>query len=133
MKPECEAAVRAAAGNVKLTKADLDGIQARIVGAMKTLRRCDPEAWAKMDTKARMNAAAELARKRYVENVAQAAARTADRLAKKARGDAAIAAVKPGKNGRLAAMDRALFYEVAERGGTTSLEKDVQAQIATFW
>lgn len=133
MKAQCEAAVRAAAGAAKLTKADLDGIESRIVGAMKTLRRSDPSAWAKMDTAARMNAAAKLARERYVESVARGAARLADRLSKKARNDAAIAAVKPGKNGRLAALDRSLFYEGAERGGTTSLEKDIQATIAMFW
>lgn len=133
MKPECEAAIRAAAGGAKLTKADMDAIQARILGAMKSIRRENPEAWLSMDASARYKAAAALARKRYVEGTARANAQAIQRLAIKVRDDAKVAAVAPGKNGRIASMLASEFYKADEKGGSTGIDMDTRAIASNFW
>ena len=135
MRPECEAAVRAAAGEAgeKLTKADFDGIQARIMGAMRSIRRSDPDAWAQMSVASRAKAAAELARNQYTADVARANANAVQRVAIKARQDARFAAVTPGKNGRVAAMVAHYFMRADARGGDTGLDADQAATFNMFW
>jgi hypothetical protein len=133
MKPECEAAVRAAAGNVDLTKADLDGIQSRVLQAMKSIRRKDPDAWSQMDATARYKAGAELARKWWVEQVARKNALAIQRLAVKTREDARVESVQPGRNGRMAAMLASEFYKADERGQSTGIDMETRAVTTLYW
>lgn len=127
MKPECEAAIRAVAGGAKMTQKDIDGIQARILGSLRSLARTDPKAWASMSTAERMTEAARIAKERYVADTAQAHIRSVQRLAIKTRNDARVTAVAPGANGRIAYMIRNLFHSGEENGGDTSLEKEIMA------
>lgn len=133
MKPECEAAVRAAAGGAKLTKADLDGIQARVLQAMKSIRRKDPDAWSQMDAAARYKAGAELARKYWTEQVARKNAQAIQRLAIKTREDAQVAAVTPGRNGQVTAMLAQEFYKADERGNSTGIDMETRAITSLYW
>jgi hypothetical protein len=135
MRPECEQAVRAAAGanGAKMTKADFDAIESRILGAMRSLRREDPDKWVQMSTADRARAAADLARKQHISDVARKNANAATRLAIKARQDARFAAVKPGKNGQVSAMLAHYFMRADAKGGDTGLDADQHATFNSYW
>lgn len=97
MRPECEAAVRAAAGSRQLTQGDIDGIDGRIRVAARELRHTDPDAWAAMGPQDRVQAAAVRARQMHLDQIAATHAAAVRRLQIKLRDDALIAALPAGK------------------------------------
>lgn len=97
MKPECEAAVRAAAGSRKLSDADIRAIETRLQSSSKAVRRADPLAWQGMDPVSRLQAAAKHARETHLEQIAQGHAAALRRVQVKLRNDALIDALPAGK------------------------------------
>ena len=125
MKPECAAAIQAAAGDRELSDAELRGIEERLFTSAKALRRKDPAAWATMSPAERYAAAAKAARASQVEQMAQAHAAALDRIAKKTTNDALVYALKPGD--QLKGLFTRLFMDHSNAGGT-SLESHVRAE-----
>lgn len=125
MKPECKAAIQAAAGSRELSDKDLRGIEERLLQSAKTLRRRDPAAWATMSPAERYAAAASQARADHVEQMAREHAATLDRIAKKSAADARIFALAPGDQLKGMLTDHFIDHG---NSGNTSLESQIRAE-----
>lgn len=125
MLPQCIEAVTRAAGR-KLSKAELDGIEERMVSSMQTLARQDPAAWRAMSKDQRYVEAAKLARARYGEDVVAAQARTVRDMQTKASQLRLLGSVKPGVQGQLAALMQRLTF-MNRYGGDVSLDQKAKA------
>lgn len=122
MKPECEAAVRAAAGSRKLSDADIRAIEKRLQSSSKAVRRADPLAWQGMDPVERLQAAAKHARETHLEQIANGHASALRRLQVKLRNDALIDALPAGK--QLAGLEVNTFLQHGK-----SAQNPVEARI----
>ena len=122
MLAQCIEAVTKAAGR-KLSKAEIDGIEERMLSSMQTLARQDPAAWRSMSKEQRYVEAAKLARGRYGEDVAAAQARTIRDMQTRTNQVRLTDSFKPGE--RLAALRQRLTFGNKYTGGL-SLEKLVQ-------
>ena len=105
MLPQCIAAITQAAGR-KLSQAEIDGIEERMLSSMQTLARQDPAAWRAMSKDQRYVEAAKLARSRYGEDVVAAQARTVRDMQTRTNQIRLTDSFKPGQ--RLAALRQRL-------------------------
>lgn len=125
MLAQCIEAVTQAAGR-DLSKAELDGIEERMLSSMQTLARKDPAAWRGMSREQRYVEAAKLARSRYGEDVAAAQARTIRDMQTRTRQIRMADSFKPGLNGRLAALRQRLTFG-NHYTGDISLDQKIKA------
>lgn len=130
MKPECEAAVRAAAAadGRQVSDADLRAIETRLQQAAKQARREDPQAWATMGPTERLSRAVEIAHQMRAENMAAAHAAELQRIQINAHNDAVLDALPAGKKVR-GMLARFFMGHGAFNGPTaeTSLEANIRA------
>ena len=125
MLEQCIAAVTQAAGR-KLSKAEIDGIEERMLSSMQTLARKDPAAWRAMSKDQRYAEAAKLARSRYGEDVVAAQARTIRDMQTRAKQIRMVDSFKPGANGRLTALYQRLLMH-NRYGGDIPLDQKIKA------
>lgn len=125
MLEQCIAAVTQAAGR-KLSKAEIDGIEERMLSSMQTLARKDPAAWRSMSKDQRYVEAAKLARSRYGEDVMAAQARTIRDMQTRTNQTRLADSFKPGLNGRLAALRQRLTFG-NRHAGDISLDQKIRA------
>lgn len=124
MKEQCIQAVTEAAGR-PLSKGETNGIEERVLGAMRDLNRKNPSEWASMSEDERHRAAAKLAGAKYVQSVAENNARLVRNLERKAVELNTLDSYKPGLQGQLAALAQRLFYNAGARNGQ-SLEMEAR-------
>jgi len=125
MLPQCLEALTKAAGRA-LSKAEIDGIDERMLSSMQTLFRKDPDAWRGMSKEQRYAEAASLARTRYGEDIAAGQARTIRDMQTKARELRKVDSFKPGALGQLAALRQRLTMQGNYRGGDVSLDQKIR-------
>jgi hypothetical protein len=123
MLAQCIEAVTKAAGRA-LSKAEIDGIEERMLSSMQTLARKDPAAWRSMSKDQRYVEAAKLARSRYGEDVMAAQARTIRDMQTRTNQIRLTDSFKPGE--RLAALRQRLTFG-NKYTGDISLDQKVKA------
>lgn len=124
MLAQCVQAITRAAGR-QLSKAEIDGIEERMLSSMQTLARQDPAAWRAMGRDERVLAAGKLAHSRYSEDVLQAQARTVRDMATRQQQLRLNDSFKPGLKGQLAALRQRLTMQ-NKYSGDVSLEQKVK-------
>lgn len=107
MLAQCIAAVTQAAGR-PLSKAELDGVEERLVSSMTEIARKDPAAWRALSKDQRFIAGAKLARERYKADVAAAQARTIRDMQTRTAQLRKLDSFAPGAHGQLAALRQRL-------------------------
>lgn len=105
MLAQCVEAVTKAAGRA-LSKAELDGIEERMLSSMQTLYDKDPSAWRTLSKEQRYQEAAKLARSRYADDVAAGQARTIRDMQIRAKQLRMVDSFKPGLKGQLLALSQ---------------------------
>lgn len=125
MLPQCIEAVTKAAGR-PLSKAELDGVEERLVSSMTEIARKDPAAWRAMSKDQRYIAGAQLARDRYKADVAAAQARTVRDMQTRTAQLRKLDSFAPGLKGRLAALRQRLTMR-GTYAGDVSLEQKIKA------
>lgn len=124
MKPECEAAVRAAAGDRQLSDADIKAIEDRIHSSAKELRRADPEEWVTKTPGERAQAAAELARSKQTQQMAQAHADTLRRIQMQVQRNQLYDSIPAGKQVKALLADTFLQHG---KSNSTPVEAAIRA------
>lgn len=122
MLPQCLEALTKAAGR-KLTKAETDGIEERILSSMQTLARKDPQAWRAMSREQRWEEAGKMAHQRYGEDVTAAQARTIRDAQTRVNQIKLLDSFKPGLFGQLASFRQRIALQGNYRGRGVALEK----------
>src|SRR5690348_3965192 len=130
MLSQCIEAITKAAGR-PLTKAEVDGIEERMLSSMQELSRKNPDAWRAMPREQRLAEAAKLSRSKYTADVQQAQARTVRDMATRTKQLRVTDSFKPGKVGQLAALRQRLTMH-NRYGGDISLESKVKAVYNDF-
>ncbi|WP_104668695.1 hypothetical protein [Ensifer adhaerens] len=100
MKQECADAIQQAAGR-QLSKAELDGIEERIRGALRELSMTDEANFLSMPPNERYAAAANLAKEWMLRDTVRAHEQALTEASRKAKLFADTAAVKPGLKGQV--------------------------------
>lgn len=130
MLAQCVEAVTKAAGRA-LSKAELDGIEERMLSSMQTLARKDPAAWRAMSREQRFQEASKLARTRYGEDVAAAQARTIRDMQTRTQQIRLTDSFKPGEKGRLLALLQRITGQ-NRYGGDIPLEQKIKGVYQDF-
>lgn len=126
MRNECAEAVNQAAGR-ELTKEELDGIESRIRMALRGMSRNSPDDFAKMSPAARVSKAAELAKRWMIEDAVRGHENSIEHAAKVAQLTEFRDRLKPGLQGRVAAVMQQAFHRAGAWIGDTSVEKNREA------
>lgn len=125
MKTECQdklaEAIKTLTGdpNRKITKAELDGIEQRIRGSMKSLSLNDPK-FQQMSAAERMNAAVKQAKEWMLQDVAAAHERSINEALRRKQQDDYISAAPAGK--KLAALSQMLVHNAGSKVSAQSIE-----------
>ena len=130
MLAQCIEALTQAAGR-KLSQAEIDGIEERMLSSMQQLARKDPAAWHAMGNDQRLAEAGKIAHARYAEDVMQAQARTVRGLQTRAKQLRLTDSFKPGAHGQLTALRQRLTMQ-NRYGGDVALDQQVKAVYNDF-
>jgi hypothetical protein len=122
MKPECEHALKSAAGR-DLTKAELDGIEERIHSSLRELSMKDHGKYMAMAPHERVTEAAKMAKERMMADVVRAHEQSINEASTKASLQSNLDSVKPGLKGQVHSLKNMI-------GG---LETKVDAMSANFF
>lgn len=131
MLDQCVEAVARAAGR-KLTAAETNGIEDRMLGSMRELARKDPAAWRGMSREQRFAEAGKLAHANYKADTLAAQARTVRDMQLQTAQLRTLDSFKPGLKGRLAALRQRLTLQGNFRGGDIPLEQKIQGVYHDF-
>lgn len=126
MRPECAEAVKKAAGRT-LSRDELDGIDARMMGALRSFSRNSPEEFSNMTPAQRVARAAQTAKKQYVEAAVRKHENAVEHVAKVAQLREFRDRFEPGLQGRVAAVMQQAFHRAGSWIGNTSVEKNREA------
>lgn len=105
MKPECADLLSKVAGR-QLSKDELDGIESRVLGALRNMAAEDPKGFSAMSTQDRYAEAAKRAKDQMIQDVVRAHESSVVEAGRKAALQTAVASVKPGWNGQTQAVYR---------------------------
>ncbi len=131
MRSECAAAVEQAAGR-KLSKEELDGIDSRMLGALRSFSRNSPDEFSRATPAERVARAAQIAKKQVVEGVVRRQENAVEHVAKIAQLAEFRSKFKPGLQGQVAAVMQQAFHRAGAWIGDTSVEKNREAVLSHY-
>lgn len=131
MRPECIDAVNKAAGRT-LSKEELDGIDSRMLGALRSLSRTRPEEFSGMTPAERVGRAAQIAKQQMIEASVRQHENAVEHVAKVAQLAEFRNQFEPGLQGRVAAVMQQAFHRAGAWIGNTSVEKNREAVLSHY-